>query len=166
MTDFHDYNTPSKGTQNWDEPLNQNFEDIDRDVEIRAPEDSLSEYPPKINSKFFATDTGQVYVGEGSEWARIETTGQSPVVRSVTYESSEGSTYQKQLLEIGELEEVDLNFRTDQTYSFSDLSEFDYYDLEVYLSDGGRLRVKGKSTYREWLRGVLRSLRMFLHDSL
>ena len=68
MTEFHDYNTPQKGSTDWHLPLNENFEKLDGDVEIRDTSDSLSDYPPKEGAKFFATDTDAVFVGDGSNW--------------------------------------------------------------------------------------------------
>jgi hypothetical protein len=68
MTDFHDYNTPQKGSTDWHLPLNENFEKLDGDVEIRDTSDNLSDYVPKEGAKFFATDTDAVFVGDGSNW--------------------------------------------------------------------------------------------------
>jgi len=73
MTDNHDYNTPSEGTTNWDVPLNDNFRQIDADVEIRDTDASRSDYQPKTGAKFLATDTGDVYLGDGSNWQHIGT---------------------------------------------------------------------------------------------
>jgi hypothetical protein len=71
MTDNHNYNTPSEGTLNWDVPLNENFEQIDTDVEIRDTDANRSSYTPKDGAKFLATDTGSVYVGDGSNWNEV-----------------------------------------------------------------------------------------------
>lgn len=83
MTDNHRYNTPTEGTQNWDVPLNENFERMDVDVEVRAPETDRDQYEPKDGAKFFATDTGATFVGNGSEWMRVDSTGQAPRVRTL-----------------------------------------------------------------------------------
>jgi len=69
----HNYNTPEQGTEDWHEPLNENFERLDEDVEIRDTTDSLSEYEPKKNTKFLATDTGVVYIGVETENSAGET---------------------------------------------------------------------------------------------
>lgn len=37
-TPNHNYNVPSEGTTNWHIPLNENFEQIDIDIEIRGTE--------------------------------------------------------------------------------------------------------------------------------
>lgn len=77
MTDNHQYETPAAGTLDWDEPLNRNFERIDTDVEIRDTDASRSNYVPKAGAKFLATDTGNVYLGDGSSWSQLGTIGGS-----------------------------------------------------------------------------------------
>ena len=67
MTD-HRYNRPSEGELEWHIPLNENFERLDRDVEIRDAEGNRGEYDPEEGAKFLATDSGATYVGDGSAW--------------------------------------------------------------------------------------------------
>ena len=57
-TPNHNYNTPDEGTTNWHDPLNENFEKIDADVEIRASEAEKGEYDPKEGAKYEAVDSG------------------------------------------------------------------------------------------------------------
>lgn len=83
MTTNHDYNTPTEGTRNWDVPLNENFESLDTDVEIRDADANRSEYDPKAGAKYLATDTGDVYLGDGGSWNRLGS------LRSVTVSDSE-----------------------------------------------------------------------------
>jgi len=71
MTDNHDYTTPSEGTTNWDVPLNDNFRAIDTDVEIRDTDAARGDYVPKDGSKYLATDTGAVYIGDGDQWVHV-----------------------------------------------------------------------------------------------
>jgi hypothetical protein len=71
MSNNHGYETPTEGTLDWHVPLNDNFETLDRDVEIRAPEGNRGDYEPKAGAKFFATDTGAVYVGDGTAWNQV-----------------------------------------------------------------------------------------------
>lgn len=73
MTDNHDYDAPEKGATDWHLPLNSNFEQLDTDVEIRDSEGELNSYQPKAGAKFFATDTGNIYLGDGSKWTRAPT---------------------------------------------------------------------------------------------
>ena len=75
MTKNHDYQTPSKGTENWHTPLNSNFDNLDRDVEIRDADENKSQYEPKDGAKFVATDTKNVYLGDGSQWQKLTTLG-------------------------------------------------------------------------------------------
>lgn len=71
MTDNHNYNTPQKGTTDWHIPLNENFRSIDTDVEVRDIESNRSQYTPKDGAAFRATDTGNVFVGDGSSWNKL-----------------------------------------------------------------------------------------------
>lgn len=62
------YNTPAEGVLDWHIPLNENFDALDRDVEIRDIEANLENYEPTAGSKYFATDSGATYSGDGSRW--------------------------------------------------------------------------------------------------
>lgn len=75
MTDNHNYNTPSKGTTDWHVPLNDNFDRLDSDVEIRDEEANRSDYEPKQGAKFLAIDTRKVFLGDGNEWNYFTTIG-------------------------------------------------------------------------------------------
>jgi len=77
MTTNHNYNKPRKGAVNWDEPLNDNFDSLDTDVEVRDVESSLDDYSPKSGAKFFAVDTGGVFIGDGSTWNFVGEVGAS-----------------------------------------------------------------------------------------
>lgn len=68
MTNNHNYNTPEEGTTNWHIPLNENFEQLSIDVEIRGSEAEKGEYEPKAGAKYEAIDSGAVYHGEGESW--------------------------------------------------------------------------------------------------
>jgi hypothetical protein len=70
-TENHEYSQPSKGTQDWDQPLNQNFAEIDTDVEVRdtgGPTEGQNSYTPADGAKYLDTDSGVVYTGDGSSW--------------------------------------------------------------------------------------------------
>jgi hypothetical protein len=70
-TPNHEYSQPSKGTQDWDQPVNQNFADIDVDVEVRdsgGPTEGQNSYTPADGAKYLDTDSGVVYAGDGSAW--------------------------------------------------------------------------------------------------
>ena len=67
------YNTPEKGTENWHQPLNENFDALAADVEIRDTDANRSDHEPADGAKYLAVDTGTVYLGDGSEWQPIGT---------------------------------------------------------------------------------------------
>ncbi len=68
QTDNHDYATPAAGTEDWHVPLNENFESLDVDVEVRDVAENREDYEPDEGAKFLELDTGIVYVGDGDEW--------------------------------------------------------------------------------------------------
>lgn len=68
MTNNHNYTLPEKGAIDWHVPLNENFEQIDTDVEIRDTEANTDDYTPKEGAKFLATDTGRRFFGDGTQW--------------------------------------------------------------------------------------------------
>lgn len=70
-TPNHDYNIPSPGASDWHIPLNENFEQIDIDIEIRGPEAEKSQYEPEKGSKYEAIDTGAIYYGDGNTWILV-----------------------------------------------------------------------------------------------
>ncbi|SFR73870.1 hypothetical protein SAMN04487947_4033 [Halogeometricum rufum] len=70
MTSNHEYETPDEGTVDWHLPLNQNFDSIDTDVEVRDVESNLDAYTPSAGAKFLATDTGVRYLGDGQAWVK------------------------------------------------------------------------------------------------
>lgn len=81
-TENHQYNHPAKGTTNWHVPLNDNFAQFDTDIEIRDADANKGNYTPKQGAKFFATDTGAVYLGDGSSWNRVASSGKNPSLRN------------------------------------------------------------------------------------
>jgi hypothetical protein len=78
MTENHDYNTPSQGTTNWHVPVNANWEALDTDIEVRDTDANKSNYTPKDGAKYLATDTGVVYLGDGSSWNEAPISGSNP----------------------------------------------------------------------------------------
>jgi len=78
QTPNHNYNVPTEGKTDWHQPLNENFEAYDTDIEIRDDAANRSNYTPKVGAKFLATDTGRVYLGDGSRWQSLRSTGTNP----------------------------------------------------------------------------------------
>jgi hypothetical protein len=77
-TDNHGYNVPNAGDEDWHIPLNENFERYDTDIEIRDTRSNLLNYTPKAGAKFLATDTEEVFLGDGSSWSQLSTSGGTP----------------------------------------------------------------------------------------
>ncbi|UPV76663.1 hypothetical protein M0R89_19215 (plasmid) [Halorussus limi] len=77
MTDNHEYQTPSKGANDWHIPINKNFAALDADVEIRDAAQNRSQYKPKQGAKFLATDSGERFIGDGSQWTKLPYPGSS-----------------------------------------------------------------------------------------
>ena len=75
MTTNQNYNTPEQGATDWHTPLNENFEALDTDIEIRDLDADKSDYEPKSGAKFLATDTKRVYLGTGDAWELFTTLG-------------------------------------------------------------------------------------------
>ena len=68
-TSNHNYNRPDKGTQDWGQLLNANFEALDADIELRdAGPPSSNNYDPVDGGKYLDTDAGVVYLADGSSW--------------------------------------------------------------------------------------------------
>jgi hypothetical protein len=86
------YSTPEQGTLDWHNPLNENFNKLDRDVEIRDVEPNRDNYNPADGRKFLATDTGDVFIGDGSQWTQIGTVAPADTSSSTSGgEVSDGS---------------------------------------------------------------------------
>jgi hypothetical protein len=81
-TTNHGYRRPDRGSEDWNVPINENFARIDTGVEIRDVADNRGEYEPKQGSKFLATDSGRVHVGDGDEWQRVGTLVDEEAIRS------------------------------------------------------------------------------------
>jgi hypothetical protein len=91
MTDNHAYNTPAEGATDWHVPLNDNFERLDADVEVRDRETARGGYAAKAGAKYFATDTGAVFIGDGSSWNRLAHTGDSPSFTAASVDQAPSS---------------------------------------------------------------------------
>lgn len=84
-TENHKLNTPQKGETDWDVPLNENTADLDTLVEIRDTDTSRNDYTPKDGAKFLATDTGEVYLGDGDAWNHLGGIANSGVFHARSY---------------------------------------------------------------------------------
>lgn len=84
MTKPNRYNVPDPGTTDWHLPLNENWERLANDVEVRAPEADLEEWPPNAGAGFFATDTETLYIGDGEQWTEVESSGRRPQFEAIS----------------------------------------------------------------------------------
>lgn len=82
------YATPEKGSLEWHIPLNENFEKLGRDVEIRDVKANRANYTPASGALFRATDTGDVFYGDGSEWTPLNPPNEDRVGMRVSGHSS------------------------------------------------------------------------------
>lgn len=62
---------PSENERNWHIPLNENFDTLDKRLVITDIEDELQAYDPLNKQAFIATDTGNIYVGDGNSWNKL-----------------------------------------------------------------------------------------------
>lgn len=69
------YNVPEPGTTDWHIPLNENFERLNIEAEIRDLSGNRSQHDPTAGSKYLATDTGEVFLGDGDQWNSIGSLG-------------------------------------------------------------------------------------------
>lgn len=83
-TTNHDFYHPEPGFANWHTPLNANWAALDHRVEIRDAEDQRDTYTAKDGAKFFATDTGAIFLGDGDSWERIAAGGGASLTEVAT----------------------------------------------------------------------------------
>ena len=141
-TPNHGLDRPDRGAQNWHNPLNRNFTRIDSKVEIRDSEQNRSQYDPANNAKFLATDTGSVYIGDGTEWNQIGfITGSGPAesgtvdygtvyagpgqVQSLIDEHSAGDQWGAQALQKIKLISGE-TYKTDSTWNIKPGTQIDF----------------------------------------
>lgn len=70
-TENHSYVVPTEGDDEYQSTFSEYFDNIDEDIEIRDVESSRNDYQPYEDAKFFATDTGAIYIGDGNNWNQI-----------------------------------------------------------------------------------------------
>ena len=70
-TQNHGWTVPTTGDDEYEITFDELFTDFDIAVEVRDEEQFLDSYNPDLNAKFYATDTGVVYIGDGSQWNKL-----------------------------------------------------------------------------------------------
>lgn len=136
------FNRPEAGTEDWHEPLNENFAKLGTEVEIRDEEAALDNYQPKDGAKFLATDTGAMFLGTiveetgDSIWRLVKMTGENPEFNSVTsnkafYKNNNGVMYARE-------------------FDGDDLSEKIENALAALTGGQGRIRVTARDDGQPW----------------
>lgn len=92
-TTNHRYSTPEAGSTDWHIDLNENFEQLDTDVEIRGQEANRNDFDPVEGAKYLATDTENVYIGTGEAWQKLDSRGRSAAFEAVESKSVSGVVY-------------------------------------------------------------------------
>lgn len=77
-TPNHEYNVPEEGTQNWHEPLNDNFDALDTDVEIRDDgEPAAAGYDdPADGAKYLDISSGEIFIAADGSWESLGMIGE------------------------------------------------------------------------------------------
>lgn len=83
-TTNHQFDQPEYEAIDWHFAWYTNFEDLDTGVEVRDLEENLGNYQPKAGAKFFALDTGRIYLGDDDTWTEAPNSGGDPEYGSVT----------------------------------------------------------------------------------
>ena len=139
-TDLHNYTVPTTGDTNYDSTFSTYFDEIDTDVPIRDVESNLSNYTPKSGAKFEATDTENVFIGDGSSWNQLATSGKNPTYESVSAEKSltdpSGTQHTGQLADDGDSQPPESHDNTAHasnytTTSPSDVDSTNWNDYEI-----------------------------------
>lgn len=64
-------NRPDEGTEDWDDPVNENFGTLDVRVPFVDSEANQGNYSPDEGSLFIGTDTGELDYHDGTEWRQV-----------------------------------------------------------------------------------------------
>lgn len=103
---------------------------LETKVPIRDFESNLTDYTPHDGAKFEATDTENVYYGDGSDWIQADSRGQEPTFTNVTvtdsFETQNGATISEGVFTLGTLTDISaaLNSATSDTDEDSFYMEF------------------------------------------
>jgi len=79
----HDWTVPTAGDDDYEITFDELFTDFDTDIEVRDEEQFLSSYDPDLNAKFVATDTGNIYLGDGNSWNQYPVQPEAEAVEDV-----------------------------------------------------------------------------------
>jgi len=91
QSDNHGLNVPSEDTLDWSGLLNENWRDLDRKVEIRDTDANKSNYEPEDTAVYRATDTGAIYLGDGTSWAPLSICADTVSAATLVHLDPQGS---------------------------------------------------------------------------
>jgi len=83
QTSLHGWTVPTEGDENYEDTFDDFFVDLDTNGELRDVESNLQNYSPKSGAKFVATDTENRYIGDGSTWNKVVSSGKNPNFDSI-----------------------------------------------------------------------------------
>lgn len=87
QTQLHNWTVPTDGDNDYAETFDNWFTALDESVEIRDERSNLNNYDPVSGEKFYSIDTEEIFIGDGSQWVKKETSGKNPTFNNVDAES-------------------------------------------------------------------------------
>lgn len=144
QTSLHGWTVPTEGDENYEDTFDDFFVDLDTNGELRDVESNLQNYSPKSGAKFVATDTENRYIGDGSTWNKVASSGKNPNFESIkagsltdTQDDQAWETLRDAGFEVGDFHPVNVS-HTNTSQSTSSSSFQSYQDaelLQTYLWD-------------------------------
>lgn len=94
-TEVHGWTVPTQGDNNYEAILSDLFDELDAHTFVRDTEANRTNYTPKADAVYFATDTETIYEGDGSSWVVTDievdfVTAERLIANTI--ESKDGST--------------------------------------------------------------------------
>ena len=132
-TTNNNFRYPQQGDTDYEQSFQTFFEQIDRAVEIRDVDGAKGTYTPKDNAKYFATDTEDIYIGDGSSWVPLDTAGPSPTFTNLTTDTvtvntkitdAAGFEHTGELADAGDPQPPQTHDLAGSTHNSSTLSDF------------------------------------------
>lgn len=136
----HRYPTPAKGSDDWNVPLDNNFADLEIDVEYRGPDADKSDITPADGAKYLATDTATIYIGDGSNWTELGTIG-----------SGGSGDFQNADIEPASVTQYD----TRAPIEGSIIEGFEAGDISHYTGDTSQFDVVSSALQGDWMTEVV-----------
>lgn len=88
-SEYHGYEIPDDGEQNWGDPLQRTLQALDRDTVIRrATASDIKAETPTNDALAIARDSERVFLGTDTAWLELDTLGPDPEVTSLDAEEN------------------------------------------------------------------------------